>query len=179
MNTIKNLLIYSISIIALFSLTAVSCDDLGDVELPDITAPMTIERTYVIDTAAAGTIKRDEFVDPATDLAEYKDRIKDADIDYITIDISDLDGNSAYTIADFIIIDHSGLPEFVFEVAIPNFQDATETIRIDIDSKTKDFLKNTIKDDQEFGVFFRCYNEDRVHWQLDVKFHGVVTASAE
>ncbi|MGM0579791.1 MAG: hypothetical protein ACQETL_03875 [Bacteroidota bacterium] len=181
MNTFKNLLIYSVSIIALFSLTAISCDDLGDVELPDITAPMDIERTYVLDTAEAGYFSVYETIDPAEDLAEYKDRIKSAEIEKVSIEITDLlDGNSASTDGLLIIYDmSSGLPEEVFKTDLPDFSTVTETIEIEIDSETKEYLKNAVEEDEKIDVGFDLLANGPVEYQVDITFHGVITASAE
>ncbi|WKK75752.2 hypothetical protein QYS49_30635 [Marivirga salinae] len=181
MSTFKNLLIYSISIIALFSLTAISCDDIGDIELPDITAPMDIEKTYVIDTSEAAYFAKYETIDPAEDLAEYKDRIKSAEIEKISAEITELlDGNSAITDGLFIIYDISqGVPVKVFEYDLPDFSKVSETIEIPIDSEAKEFLKNAVENDEKFDVGFDIFVTGPSHYQVDVTFHGVITASAE
>ncbi|WKK75753.2 hypothetical protein QYS49_30640 [Marivirga salinae] len=88
MNTFKNLLIYSISLIALFSLTAISCEDLSEEVTIDV--PTDITKVIRLASEEAGGFEIVEPVDIASEeFNERREQMKDYKIESITFEVVD------------------------------------------------------------------------------------------
>lgn len=101
MNKFRNLVIYSVSLVALFSLTAISCDDFA-AETPDITTQYLIEETFQLTTTEATEESIPITVDPNdSQTQEYRDKIKSYDPKSVSIYVTDNDKDNVETKDNF------------------------------------------------------------------------------
>ncbi|HET8860628.1 hypothetical protein [Marivirga sp.] len=88
MNTFKNLLIYSASIAALFSLTAISCEDLSEEITVDV--PTDLSKTFRVSSTETGAFVIVEQVDVASDeIKERREQMKDFTVDSFDFSVVD------------------------------------------------------------------------------------------
>jgi|GEM_PF-3903491 hypothetical protein len=88
MNTFKNLLIYSVSLIALFSLTAISCEDLSEEVTIDV--PTDVTKTFRISSTETGAFEIVEQVDVASDeIDERREQMKDFTVESFNFAVVD------------------------------------------------------------------------------------------
>ncbi|ADR21550.1 hypothetical protein MATR_08200 [Marivirga tractuosa] len=88
MNTFKNLLIYSVSLIALFSLTAISCEDLSEEVTVDV--PTDLTKTFRVSSTETGAFEIVEQVDLASDeIAERREQMKDFTVESFNFAVVD------------------------------------------------------------------------------------------
>ncbi|WP_375578964.1 hypothetical protein ABWH96_18405 [Marivirga tractuosa] len=80
MSTFKNLLIYTVSLTLLFSLTAISCEDLSEEITIDV--PTDITKTFRVSSTETGAFEIVEQVDVASDeIDERREQMKDFTVD--------------------------------------------------------------------------------------------------
>ncbi|MBK6266368.1 hypothetical protein JKA74_15085 [Marivirga sp. S37H4] len=88
MNTLKNLLIYSVSLVALFSLTAISCEDLSEEVTVDV--PTDITKTFRVSSTETGDFVIVEEVDVSSDeFNERREQMKDFTVDSFNFAVVD------------------------------------------------------------------------------------------
>ena len=94
MNTFKNLLIYSISLIALFSLTAISCEDLSEEVTIDV--PTDVTKVIRLAREESGGFVVEQEVDLTSDeFTERREQMKDFTVESISFEVVDnLEGGS-------------------------------------------------------------------------------------
>lgn len=177
MNTFKNLLIYSVSLVFLFSLTAISCDETED--LLDIDIPTTIDESFVITTTEAKDTTFTETVNPTSEeIEEYKDRVKSISAEKLTIYVSD-NGSNGNTGSGELILDFGPGQRFPLK-SVSDINDLDE-LEIDLTTSNLEDLQSAIIAELEagntFDVNFALSSDGAIDYTIRIVIEGVITAS--
>ncbi|MBK6265614.1 hypothetical protein JKA74_11245 [Marivirga sp. S37H4] len=175
MENLKKFLVYSLSIVALFSLTAISCNDTDS--LLDVSVDSTISESFHVATNDAGDTLIVQTIDPSEDLSDYEDRIKSFSAEKVTITVTDnlSNGNTASLTLNMSDFEAATGPT-IYEVG--NLLQLTEETEIDVPSSALLEIVNYLETMEKFDLKADVTTDGPVDLTMKFTIYGVVTASA-
>lgn len=175
MMTFKKLFIYSIAIIGMFSLTAISCEGVED--MLDVKAPITIKKSFELKINEAQDSTIVQTIDPSEgDLETYRDRIKGVEAESLTLNVSDLGSNGNTGSVKIVILGEGTTPVFSYEIS--DLSAVGEEIEMELDSDAKAYLNGVLERFESFDITAEVSTDGKIHYQVDIAIVGVVKASA-
>ncbi|MGJ3233934.1 hypothetical protein [Marivirga sp.] len=163
---------YSLAIIGLFSLTAISCEDTDD--LLNVDVPTDIKRSFDITTNEAKDTSFTETVNPSEEeIDEYKDRIKNISADKLIINVTDngSDGNTGS--GEIILISEYG--DFSF-LTIDDLNEL-DGIEIELTGDLQEAIINSLEAFESFDIQLDLASDGSIDYTVDITIEGVITAS--
>ena len=169
----KRFFTFSLAIIGLSSLTAISCEDTDD--LLNVDVPTDIKRSFDITTTEAKDTSFTETVKASgEEIDEYKDRIINISANKLIIDVTDNGSEGNIGSGEIILISEYG--DFSF-LTIDDINDLDGT-QIDLNADIQDAIARSLEAFEPFDIQLELTSDGAISYTVGITIEGVMTVSA-